>query len=197
MKRLTYTLALCFGVLVVGMSQDISAEQAIAEDCSKELLLSYFPESFVRATLKKFNVPESDWAAIVAELKNQDKEVIKSVETKAASMTPNPLKDPSDRQAAVKLFRETLLGVFATVLKNHGVQDPKKIQSMLDDIQHQKAQKFAACMKKTTSSQNNDDDDDDDDEDDDDDDDDEDDDVKDSKKDTAPKTNSSQKPAAK
>lgn len=165
MKLLKHTLMLFLGVLVMGFptyGSTQTAAQPAAEDCSKELLLSYFPESFVRATLKKFNVPEKEWSEIISELKSQDKEVIKTVESKASAMSPNPLKDPSDRQAAVKLFRETLLGVFATVLKKHGVQDQKKIQGMLDDIQQQKAQKFAACMKKSAPANNDEDDEDDD-----------------------------------
>lgn len=175
MKLLIHTLTLLLGVMVMGIptSGQAQATAQATEDCSKELLLSYFPESFVRSTLKKFNVPENEWSEIISELKSQDKEVIKTVESKASAMNPNPLKDPSDRQAAVKLFRETLLGVFAAVLKKHGIQDQKKIQSMLDDIQQQKAQKFAACMKKSAPSNQDEDEDEDDYDDEDDDEDDE------------------------
>ncbi|MBS4168816.1 hypothetical protein [Parachlamydia sp. AcF125] len=149
MKLLYYVLSLCLGALAFTVPVEVMAVEPSVDDCSKELLLSYFPEPFVSATLKKFKVPEKEWAGIVAELKQQDKEVIKLVESKAAAMNPNPLRDPSDRQMAVKLFRETLIGVFSTVLKQHDIQDARQIQAMLDDIQQQKARKFAACMKKS------------------------------------------------
>jgi hypothetical protein len=70
------------------------------------------------------------------------------VEEKASKMDPNPLKDPSQRQAAVKLFRDTLFEVFSGVLNEHGVTDEQKVRAMLDDIQHQKAVRFAQCMEK-------------------------------------------------
>lgn len=123
---------------------------AVADACSKELLLAYFPENFVSETLKKFNVPQDQWAAITKELAAKDKDVVKDVEEKAAKMTPNPLKDrsPEQRQAAVKIFREALFNIFSSVLKAHGVTDEKQIQAMLTDIQQQKAKNFAQCMEK-------------------------------------------------
>ena len=32
-------------------------------------------------------------------------------------------------------------------MKANGIQDPKQIEGMLDDIQQQKAQRFAQCMR--------------------------------------------------
>ena len=125
-----------------------SAPGAVVDECSKELLLSYFPETFVDATLKKFDIPEDQWKAINSELASKNDSVIKIVEEKASTMDPNPLKDPSQRQAAVKLFRDTLFDVFYGVLKEHGVTDEQKAKSMLEDIQHQKAIRFAECMEK-------------------------------------------------
>lgn len=120
------------------------------DSCSKELLLSYFPEVFVTQTLIKFNVPQEKHAAIVKSLSNKDKDVVKQVEEKASAMNPNPLKDrdPSQRQVAIKIFRETLLQVFGDTMRDNGVSDTTKIQSMLDDIQQQKAKNFASCMEK-------------------------------------------------
>jgi hypothetical protein len=119
-----------------------------AEDCSRELLISYFPKVFVEETLKKFNVPQDKWSAIVEDLAVKDKQVIKTVEDKAAKMNPNPLKDPQQRQQAVKLFRETLTELFTSTLKANGVTDEKQIGDMLNDIQQQKAKRFASCMQK-------------------------------------------------
>lgn len=124
------------------------ADASAADECSKELLLAYFPEQFVNETLKKFNVPQDKWVAINAELSNKDKDVVKTVEAKASQLSPNPLKDPQQRQAAVKIFRETLYQIFAGVMNNNGITDEKQIQQMLDDVQQQKAKRFAQCMEK-------------------------------------------------
>lgn len=146
-----------FAGLCVGISAFLSlaaldaaepANPAVMDECSKELLLSYFPEKFVNETLNRFKVPEDKWAGINATLSMKDKDIVRLVEQKAASMNPNPLKDPQQRQAAVKLFRETLLQVFTDALKSNGIQDTSQFQAMLDDIQQQKAKKFAQCMEK-------------------------------------------------
>lgn len=146
-----------FAGFCIGMSTLLSqgnldaadlAAPAAMDECSKDLLLSYFPEKFVNETFKRFNISEDKWAAINATLSTKDKDIVKLVEQKAASMNPNPLKDPQQRQAAVKLFRETLLQVFTDALKANGIQDTSQFQAMLDDIQQQKAKKFAQCMEK-------------------------------------------------
>lgn len=120
-----------------------------ATECSKELLLSYFPEMFVGETLKRFNVPEDQWEGIKRDLASKDKDIIKLVEAKAQNMNPNPLKDPQERKAAIELFKGTLLQVFSDVMKEHGVTDDKQIQEMLTDIQQRKAERFTKCMQKS------------------------------------------------
>lgn len=140
--------------LSVGTFTAVQAAETSVDECSKELLLAYFPEPFVVETLKKFNVPEDKWGTISKDLVSKDKEVVRIVEEKAATMDPNPLRDPQARQAAVKLFRDTLLGLFTDVLKANGVTDEKQIQDMLDDVQQQKAQRFAKCMQKQLKAEN-------------------------------------------
>lgn len=137
---------LCY--CAIAMAPSLAFTDQTVDECSKELLLAYFPEPFVIETLKKFNVNEAQWDIIQKELSNKDKEVIKLVEQKASQMDPNPLKDPQARQAAVKLFRETLLQIFSDVLKAHGVTDEQEIQAMLENVQQLKAQRFAKCMQK-------------------------------------------------
>lgn len=151
MKKLTMRNSIASMLIVAGALMTSSAHAATPtaqEECAKELLLSYFPESMVTDTLKKFNVPQEKWAGIAKSLSNKDKDIVKMVEQKANAMTPNPLKDPQQRQAAVKLFRETLLQVFSDAMKENGMQDASQFQAMLDDIQQQKAKKFAMCMEK-------------------------------------------------
>lgn len=118
------------------------------DDCAKELLLSYFPAPIVNETLKRFDVPKDKWDGIAKSLASKDKDVVKTVEQKASAMNPNPLKDPQQRQAAVKLFRDTLLQVFTDAMKDNGITDTSKFQAMLDDIQQQKAKMFAMCMER-------------------------------------------------
>lgn len=147
MKKQLFT---CLATLIFGLGVQVpgfAADQAV-DECSKELLLAYFPEPFIRETLKKFNVPEDKWNKIASELISKDKEVVSVVEEKAAAMTPNPLRDPQARQEAVKLFRDTLLSLFTDVMKANGVDDEKQIQAMLDDLQKQKAERFTKCMQR-------------------------------------------------
>lgn len=126
-----------------------SAPQAPQMDeCSKELLLSYYPADFVTETLKKYNVPQDKWAGIIRALTGKEKDIVKTVEDKASKMNPNPLKDPKERQEAVKLFRDALMDVFANAMRSNGVTDESKYQAMLDDVQQQKAKKFAECVQK-------------------------------------------------
>lgn len=123
------------------------------DECSRELLISYFPKAFVTESLKKYQVPEDKWNAIASDLALKDKQVIKTVEDKASKMNPNPLKDPQQRQAAVKLFRETLTDLFSSTMKANGITDEKQITDMLNDIQQQKAKRFAMCMQKMSQAE--------------------------------------------
>ncbi len=120
----------------------------VDEECSEEVIISYFPEPFVKQTLKDNNIPEAQWTAIVEALKNKNGEVVKFVEEKAAAMNPNPLKDPKHRDEAIAIFREALLTSFSDVMSKNGVTDQKQLQTMLDDIQKQKAKRFSECLEK-------------------------------------------------
>ncbi len=151
-------LAQIFGFSLVftanTFAQDMSSQTppsnppGLSDECSKELLISYFPKAFVTETLKKYNISQDKWDAIASDLAQKDKQVIKAVEDKASKMNPNPLKDPQQRQAAVKIFRETLTDLFASTMKANGITDSKQISDMLNDIQQQKAKRFAMCMQK-------------------------------------------------
>ncbi len=140
--------ALTMGMAMVNASHQLHADST--EFCSKEVLLAYFPENFVRETLNNFKVPQDQRDGIVKELSAKEKDVIKLVDEKAAKLSPNPLKErtPESRHETVRIFRETILEVFSGVLKTHGITDDKQIQSMLADIQQQKAKNFAKCMEK-------------------------------------------------
>lgn len=118
------------------------------DDCSQKTLRAYFPEKFVRSTLKNFNVPEDKWSGIVQGLNNREKDVENIVETKADRMSPNPLKDPQQRREAIKLFKEALFEVASETFKANGITDDTQVHAMLDDIQQQKVKQFAECIEK-------------------------------------------------
>ena len=141
-------LGLSVTVLPAALFAQKSAPTEIDKECSKEILLAFFPEVFVNETLAQFNVPQDKWNSIKQALAQKDKEVVKTVENKASQMNPNPLKDPQYRQEAVKLFRDTLLEIFSTVLKANGITDDTQIKNMLDNIQQQKAKRFSMCLEK-------------------------------------------------
>jgi hypothetical protein len=158
LKRSFVRLAVSMSALALPLSASAAPNTAIApvvptassalDECSKELLLSYFPQTYVNNSLKKFNIPEDKWAGINRSLASKDKEIVKMVEQKASAINPNPLKDPQQRQAAVKLFRDTLFEVFSAALHENGVQQTDQLHAILDDIQQQKAKKFAECMER-------------------------------------------------
>lgn len=154
-KKSLLSLTLGLGILLSpGVSAAADTPSTTAPDaCSKELLISYFPQIFVTETLKKFDIPKDKWEPIITGLANKDGEVLRAVEEKASRMDPNPFKDRSaqQRQIAVKIFRDTLYDKFNEVLKANGVTNEKQVQAMLDDIALQKAKNFAACIEKQKS----------------------------------------------
>lgn len=127
------------------ISADVSVEN---DDCTQKALRSFFPEKYVKESLQKFHVPESKWSAITQGLTAKEQDVARIVEEKAQKMSSNPLKDPNQRQTAVKIFKDTLYETASQVLKANGITDDKQIQDMVDDIQHQKAKQFAQCIEK-------------------------------------------------
>ena len=137
-----------FSLGIMCCFSSLTAEVTSSEVCSKELLLSYFPEIIVNDTLQRFNIPSDKWGEIKNSLAQRDKEIVYLVEKKAAQMQPNPLKDPQHRHVALKLFRDTLFEVFKEALTSAGISDEAQIKNMLEDIQQQKAKRFALCLDK-------------------------------------------------
>lgn len=150
MRNSLIIASLFIGTSFVSPAHALDKEPAnpAIDECSRELIMAYFPEQFVKETLKKFNVPEDQWGAIVTELNAKDKDVISIVEEKASKIDPNPLKDPSQRLQAVKIFRDTLFEIFSGVLKQHGVTDEAQIQQMLTDVNKQKTARFTQCVER-------------------------------------------------
>lgn len=116
--------------------------------CTKEELMRFFPEQLVESILIKFDLPKEQASAIANELSQKDRELAKIVESKSAQVEPNPFKNLSHRDVAIKIYRETLYEVFAKVLKSHGVTDEDKIQTMLDELQEARSKLFIECIRR-------------------------------------------------
>lgn len=141
-----------FGTLL--FSATALSETPKEDECSNEILLSYFPSVFVENTLEQYKIPKDQREAIKKELAARDGDhILAIVEAKGAKLNPNPLLDPQLRQATMKIWRETLLENFSAVMKAHGTTDDKKILAMLDDVQQQKAKRFARCMSQEQTQQ--------------------------------------------
>lgn len=116
--------------------------------CSKELFMTRFPKPLVKMVLIKNQFPADQAEAIADELSKKDQDIIKLVEKKASQSDPNPFKDLSQREAAVKIVRESLYDVFAESLQKYGVKDETKIHQLLDDIQEAKGKLFVECIRR-------------------------------------------------
>lgn len=119
-----------------------------AMKCTKEELMTFFPQQVVQSVLIKAQLPQDQASSIAEELAQKDREFAKIVEDKAAKLEPNPFKDLSQRDLAIKIYRETLYEVFAKVLKSHGVTNEDQIQALLDDMQAAKSKLFIECIRK-------------------------------------------------
>lgn len=116
--------------------------------CTKEELMRFFPEQIVESILTKANLPKEKVEAIVQELSQKDHELAKIVEEKSAKVEDESTDALSQRDLAIKVYRETLYQVFAGVLEAHGVTDRDQIQTLLDELQEARSKLFMECIRK-------------------------------------------------
>ena len=121
--------------------------------CTKEELMAFFPQQVVQSVLIKAKLPKEQADAIALELSQRDRELTKLVEEKAAKLDPNPFKDLSHRDLAIKMYRETLYEVFENVLSAHGITNRDQVQTLLDEMQAAKSKLFIECIRKQTKTQ--------------------------------------------
>jgi hypothetical protein len=144
------TIALsCFQLIGATEHADLDVESPV---CTKQELMAYFPQILVKKILLKSNIQEQQARAIAEELAQKGQELEKIVAEKASKLDPNPFKDLSQRDVAIKIYRETLYEIFAKVLKNHGITDGNQIQILLDKMQLAKSKMFIDCIRKEQSS---------------------------------------------
>jgi glycine cleavage system regulatory protein len=120
--------------------------------CTKEELMRFFPEQLVQSVLVKANLPKDQADAIAQDLSQKDRELARLVEEKSAQVEPNPFKNLSQRDMAIKIYRETLYEVFARVLKAHGITNEDQIQTLLDELQEARSKLFIECIRKQPKS---------------------------------------------
>ncbi|CUI16560.1 putative secreted protein [Candidatus Protochlamydia naegleriophila] len=139
----------CFADVATDEKTGVAVEPSF---CTKEELMTYFPQPLVKAILLKSNVQEEQAAAIAEDLAQKGQELEKVVAEKAAKLDPNPFKDLSQRDVAIKIYRETLYEVFAKVMKNHGITSEDQIQTLLDEMQLAKSKLFIDCIRREQNS---------------------------------------------
>jgi hypothetical protein len=115
--------------------------------CSKEELMMFFPQPIVKSVLLNAHISENNADEIAKDLANKDRGMAKIVDEKASQFNPNPFKDLSQRDQAIKIYQETLFEVFANVLKSHGINDENQIRSLLDEVRTVKSKQFIECMR--------------------------------------------------
>lgn len=120
--------------------------------CTKEELMMFFPPAIVKSVLVKAQFTQQQADEIAKDLAGNDKKLAKIVDEKAEKENPNPFKDLSQRDQAIKIYQETLFEVFANVLKAHGVNDEHEIHQLLDEVRANKSRMFIECIRKSEQS---------------------------------------------
>lgn len=141
----TIACVISFGSLAAEVDDQVLSK------CTKEELMTFFPPEVVKSVLIKAKVAPEQASDVANELAKKDPELTKMVEDKAAKLDQDPFKDLSQRDLAIKIYRETLYEVFAKVLKAHGMKNEDQIQSLLDEMNDAKSKLFIECIRKQTS----------------------------------------------
>ncbi len=117
-------------------------------NCSKEELLSFFPQPVIEYVLIHAHVSQEEATQIAKELAGKNRELLKLVEKKAAELSPNPFQSSNEREIAARIYQETLYEVFAQTLKAHGMTDDHQIRSLLEEMRVTQSKLFVDCIRK-------------------------------------------------
>jgi hypothetical protein len=147
-KFLTYLLMnACLTCLY---SEDVIS----AKNCTKEVLMTFFPQPLTKDILVRHGIAAETAEKISKELAEKDQDIVKLVDKKASAMNPNPFREQNQREEAIKIFKETLYEIFASVLKKHNITDETQIQSLLNELREAKGKLFIECMHQNTQKSN-------------------------------------------
>lgn len=125
--------------------------QSIAIDpstCTKEDLMVFFPQPIVKAVLIRHHFSDSDAEHIAKMLAGKQSEIIHIIENKASQVHPNPFEDLSQRDVALKIFKETLYQVLRQVLQTYQKTNKEEIQAILEDTRVVRGRLFIECIKR-------------------------------------------------
>lgn len=151
MRKLIFQ-SCCIAVTIWICQENLVAEEKSASSqyppCTREELMLFFPEGVVKNVLVQANFSEEESEGIAKELGVKDRGIAKLVDQKAAQYQPNPFKELSQRDQAIKIYQETVFEVFANVLKEHGIKDENQIRSLLEEIRLIKSKIFIDCISK-------------------------------------------------
>ena len=151
MKQIIFCLCYAHAIsMVCSVSLQAETTEVVLSNsmkCTKEELMRFFPEQLVQSILSKAHLPKEQAEAIAQDLSKKDQELAKLVEEKSSQIEPNPFKNLSQRDLAIKIYRETLYEVFAKVLKSHGVTNEDQIQTLLDELQEARSKLFIECIR--------------------------------------------------
>jgi len=150
MKRFHHCLCCCITALITSPLAADTTETVLSNSmkCTKEELMRSFPEQLVESILIKANIPKDKSDAISKELAVKDKDLARIIEEKTTKLEPNPIQNLSQRDQAIRIYRETLYEVFASVLKAHGINDDDQIQKLLDELGEARSKLFIECIRK-------------------------------------------------
>ncbi len=115
--------------------------------CSKEELLSFFPKQIVEQVLLQFHIPAVKASEVAEELAAKNHELIQMVEQRAATLDPNPFKDPTQREKAIQIYQEVLYEVLAQALKSHEIVGEAQVDLYLQEIRKLKSRLFVQCIR--------------------------------------------------
>jgi hypothetical protein len=123
-----------------------------ALECSKEQLMSFFPQPIVQAVLADTDLTQEQIVSIARDLSQKDQELTKRAEQKASKLNPNPFNDLSQRDLSNKIYNETLYEAFAEALKAHGITKDDQIQTLLNKMRETQSKLFIECIRKQQAS---------------------------------------------
>lgn len=151
-RKFFYSYCCCTAVMTLNCLVPLQAENTAKTsssslNCTKEQLMTFFPQPVVESVLIEAKIPEEQAKEIARELSQQDRELVKKVEEKAVKWDPNPFSDLSQRDLAIKIYNETLYEVFSKILKSHGIHNDNQIQTLLDKVREMKSKLFIDCIR--------------------------------------------------
>lgn len=152
MKQIFYSIccitALAFSYCIQLSGETTEVVLSNAMKCTKEELMRSFPEQLVFSILDNAKITKEQATEIAKELSKKDKELARLIEEKTEKLGANKIQNLSQRDQAIRIYRETLYEVFAKVLKAHGITDDDQIQNLLEELGEARSKLFIECIRK-------------------------------------------------